>query len=115
MKRDTSWPATEAGPKASDSEGLTLHLEKVLLASPEEVFDACIDPAKLTEWWGPAGLTFSGLGSTLATAGATGSRCSRPREKDTVFRGEFREIDRPRHLVYTFVWEDQTPTTRRRW
>lgn len=109
MKRHPSWPATEADPMASDSGGLTLHLERVLPASPEEVFDACIDPAKLAEWWGPAGFTSPSLELDARDGGRYRITMQPPGGEAFHLRGEFREIDRPRRLVYTFVWEEPDP------
>jgi uncharacterized protein YndB with AHSA1/START domain len=40
--------------------------------------------------------------------GATGSACSRRTASFSTW-GEFREVDAPNRLVYTFVWEDPTP------
>src|SRR6266566_5878434 len=93
----------------SDSGDLSLHLEKVLCSSPEEGFDACIDPAKLAEWWGPAGFTSPSLELDLREGGSYRIRMQPPEGEAFHLRGEFREIDRPRRLVYTFVWEETNP------
>jgi uncharacterized protein YndB with AHSA1/START domain len=34
-----------------------LVIERVLSASPEQVFDAFLDPAKLVKWWEPQGFS----------------------------------------------------------
>jgi uncharacterized protein YndB with AHSA1/START domain len=93
----------------TDSEGLTLHLEKVLPASPEEVFEACIDPARLAGWWGPAGFTSPSLLLDVREGGRYRITMQPPQGKSFHLGGEFREIDRPRRLVYTFVWEEPDP------
>ena len=109
MKRLTSWSATKAGRIASDSGGLTLHLEKVLWASPEEVFGAFVDTAKLAEWWGPVGFTSPSLELDVREGGRYRITMQPPEGETFHLRGEFREIDRPRRLVYTFVWEEPDP------
>ncbi len=38
-------------------ENRDLTLERVIDATPQAVFDAWIDPAKLPQWWGPHGMT----------------------------------------------------------
>lgn len=93
----------------SDSGGLTLHLEKMLPASPEEVFEAFIDPAKLSTWWGPAGFTTPSLLLDVREGGRYRITMQPPEGEPFHLRGEFREIDRPRRLVYTFVWEEPDP------
>ena len=86
----------------------TLHLERILSASPEAVFDACVDPATLAEWWGPAGFTAPSLELDLREGGRYRITMQPPEGEAFHLRGEFREIDRPRRLVYTFVWEEPT-------
>ena len=77
---------------ASNSASLTLHLEKVLPAAPEEVFDAYIDPAKLAGWWGPAGFTSPGLELDAREGGRFRISMQPPRGEAFHLRGEFREI-----------------------
>jgi uncharacterized protein YndB with AHSA1/START domain len=103
------WNGHNRGCMAGGSGGLTLHLGKVLRASPEEVFDACIDPAKLAEWWGPAGFTSPSLDLDVREGGRYRITMQPPEGQAFHLRGEFREIDRPRRLVYTFVWEEPVP------
>lgn len=40
-----------------NANGNELVTSRVLKATPEEVFEAFSDPAKLTRWWGPNGFT----------------------------------------------------------
>jgi uncharacterized protein YndB with AHSA1/START domain len=94
---------------ANDSGGIRLHLEKVLRASPEEVFDACIDPAKLAEWWGPTGFTSPSVEQDVREGGSYRITMQPPEGEAFHLRGEYREIERPRRLVYTFVWEEPHP------
>ena len=93
----------------TSNSGLTLHLERVLPASPEQVFEACIDPAKLADWWGPSGFTSPSLLLDVREGGRYRITMQPPEGESFHLRGEFREIDRPRHLVYTFVWEEPDP------
>jgi uncharacterized protein YndB with AHSA1/START domain len=94
---------------ASNSRGFTLHLETVLRASPEKVFDAFVDPAKLAKWWGPAGFTSPSLELEVRKGGRYRITMQPPEGQAFHLRGEFQEIDRPRRLVYTFVWEEPHP------
>jgi uncharacterized protein YndB with AHSA1/START domain len=86
-----------------------LHLEKALAAAPDQVFAACIEPVKLAEWWGPAGFTAPQI-ELDASAGGRYRIAMQPPEGDVFhLRGEFREVDPPRRLVYTFEWEEPDP------
>ena len=96
----------------SDSVGLTLHLEKVLRARPERVFAACVEPAKLAEWWGPAGFTAPGLELDVRSGGRYRITMQPPEGEAFHLRGEFRKVDPPRRLVYTFEWEPPDPDDR---
>ena len=99
---------------ASDSEGLTLHLQKVLLASPEEVFDACIDPAKLAEWWA-CRVTSPSLELDARAAGSYRITMQPPEGEGFIFAASFaRSIGRGTSSTRS-CGRNRTPTTRRRW
>jgi uncharacterized protein YndB with AHSA1/START domain len=92
-----------------DSAGVTLHLEKVLQARPERVFAACVEPAQLAEWWGPEGFSSPGLDLDVRDGGRYRITMQPPDGAAFHLRGEFREVDAPRRLVYTFEWEEPDP------
>jgi uncharacterized protein YndB with AHSA1/START domain len=94
---------------SGDSGGLTLHLEKVLQARTERVFAACTEREKLAEWWGPAGFTSPSLGLEVRKGGRYRITMQPPDGEAFHLRGEFREVDPPRRLVYTFEWEQPDP------
>jgi uncharacterized protein YndB with AHSA1/START domain len=93
----------------SQPDGLTLHLESVLPAPPSLVFRALTDPPELAKWWGPHGFSIPRLELDLRVGG--GYRIAmQPPEGDLFYlQGEFREVDAPRRLAYTFRWEDPDP------
>ena len=94
---------------AGEGRGLTLHLERLVEATPEEVFDACVDPGKLAAWWGPHGFTSPSVELDVRVGGRY-RITMQPAEGDAFhLRGEFREVARPRRLVYTFEWEEADP------
>jgi uncharacterized protein YndB with AHSA1/START domain len=92
-----------------DSGGLTLHLEMVLRARTERVFAACVQPGKLAEWWGPAGFTSPSLDLDVREGGRYRITMQPPDGEAFHLRGEYREVDPPRRLVYTFEWEEPDP------
>jgi uncharacterized protein YndB with AHSA1/START domain len=91
---------------------LILHLERVLPAARPLVFSMCVEPNQLAQWWGPKGFTAPSIELDLRVGG--GYRIEmQPPEGDRFFLvGEFREIDAPASLAFTFRWEDPDPDDR---
>ena len=89
--------------------GRTLHLERTLAAPPERVFAACVEAEKLAEWWGPAGFTSPSIQIDVRKGGRYRFTMQPPEGEAFHLGGEFREVDVPRRLVYTFVWEEADP------
>jgi uncharacterized protein YndB with AHSA1/START domain len=88
---------------------LTLQLTRVLPAPRSGVFSAFIDPSQLAKWWGPEGFTVPSLGFQ-PRVGERYRIGMQPPENDRFYlTGEFRELDPPAHLAYTFAWEDPAP------
>ena len=92
-----------------ESAHLSIHLEKVLQAPVERVFAACVEPVRLAQWWGPARFTTPGLELDACNGGRYRITMQPPAGDAFHLRGEFREVDPPRRLVYTFVWEEPAP------
>ena len=89
--------------------GLTVHLEGVLPAPPSLVFRALTDPPELAKWWGPHGFTTPRLELDLRVGGGYRIAMQPPEGGLFYLQGEFREVDPPRRLAYTFRWEDPDP------
>jgi uncharacterized protein YndB with AHSA1/START domain len=88
---------------------LKLELRRILPAPPPTVFAAFTDADELVRWWGPAGFTTPAL-DFEARAGASYRIKMQPPEGEPFhLTGEFREVDPPSRLAYTFVWEDPDP------
>jgi len=86
-----------------------LHLEKNLGVAPERVFGAFVDAEQLRQWWGPAGFTVASL-QFDPVEGKDYRIVMRPPEGDVFhIRGTFREVEPPRRLAYTFVYEEPDP------
>ena len=88
---------------------LTLQLTRVLSAPRSGVFSAFIDPSQLAKWWGPEGFTVPSLGFQPRVGGRYRIEMQPPEDDRFYLTGEFRELDPPAHLAYTFVWEDPAP------
>jgi uncharacterized protein YndB with AHSA1/START domain len=91
------------------SDELMLELERVLPTAPPAVFAALSDPDELVKWWGPEGFSTPSL-RFQARVGESYRIKMQPPDGDPFFlTGEFREVDPPVRLAYTFVWEDPDP------
>lgn len=88
---------------------LTLDMTRVLAASPPAVFDAFADPGKLARWWGPAGFTVPSVDFDPRPGGGYRIEMQPPGGDAFHLVGEFREVDRPARLAFTFVWEPPDP------
>jgi uncharacterized protein YndB with AHSA1/START domain len=98
----------DAEPAAS-SEGLVLEIERVLPAARPVVFEAFTHPQQLAKWWGPEGYAVANL-EFEPRVGESYRIEMQPPEGDAFhLTGEFREVDPPERLAYTFVWEPADP------
>lgn len=86
-----------------------LHLERTLRAPRERVFAACVDARELSEWWGPAGFTVPEVELDVREGGRYRITMQPPEGDAFHLRGEYREVDEPRRLAFTFVWEEPDP------
>ena len=94
---------------ATQSGELTLELKRDLPAGRSVVFGAFIDPNELAKWWGPQGFA-SSTTEFDPRVGGTYRIEMRPPEGDSFhLTGEFREVDPPARLAFTFVYEDPDP------
>jgi uncharacterized protein YndB with AHSA1/START domain len=93
----------------SRSDELTLELRRVFPAPPSVVFRVFTEPGGLAKWWGPTG--FSVPSVEFSPRVGEGYRIEmRPPEGDPFYlTGEFREVDPPARLGFTFVWEPPDP------
>jgi uncharacterized protein YndB with AHSA1/START domain len=89
--------------------GLTLHMTRVLRAPCSRVFRALTQPDELAEWWGPSGFTAPSVVVDLHVGGSYRIAMQPPEEDLFYLSGEFREVDPPARLSYTFRWEDPDP------
>jgi len=88
---------------------LTLELKRHLHAARPVVFGAFTDPKVLAKWWGPQGFTTPSM-EFEPRVGGTYRIEMRPPEGDSFYlTGEFREVDPPARLAFTFVYEDPDP------
>jgi uncharacterized protein YndB with AHSA1/START domain len=81
-------------------------MRRALPAGRSLVWDAFCDPHALAQWWGPRGFVTPSL-DFHPRAGDSYRIEMRPPEGDSFYlAGEFREVDPPARLAFSFAWED---------
>ena len=88
-------------------EKLTLHLSRFIRAPREKVFDAFATEAGLAAWMSPRGMQ---VRSAQADARVGGTWLVEMQARDGglfVAGGQYRELQRPSRLVYTWRWEGE--------
>jgi len=96
----------------ADTGGLTLRLHREMPAPRPVVFSSCVEPADLAQWWGPHGFTTPEIDLDLRVGGGYRFGMQPPDGELFHLSGEFREIEQPARLVYTFRWEEPDPDDR---
>jgi uncharacterized protein YndB with AHSA1/START domain len=91
------------------TDGLTLEIERVVPAPPAGVFHAFADPVELAKWWGPEGFTVASLNFQPRVGESYRIEMQPPEGDPFHLTGEFREVEPPNRLAYTFVWEPAGP------
>lgn len=94
---------------AAESGELTLEMKRVLPAAPSVVFGAFSDSSELAKWWGPKGFTTPSLEFQPRVGGSYRIEMQPPEGDRFYLTGEFREVDAPARLAFTFAWEDPDP------
>jgi uncharacterized protein YndB with AHSA1/START domain len=94
---------------AARLDDLMLEMERVLPASPSVVFQAFSDANELAKWWGPEGFTTPSLEFDPRVGERYRIEMQPPEGDRFYLTGEFREVDPPARLAFTFVWEDPAP------
>jgi uncharacterized protein YndB with AHSA1/START domain len=93
-------------------DGLVLRLNRILPARRAAVYRALSDPGELAKWWGPVGFTSPSI-EFDPHVGRSYRIAMQPPDGDLFhLSGEFREVDPPARLAYTFRWDPPDPDDR---
>ena len=82
---------------------------RLLPAAAPIVFGAFIDANQLAEWWGPRGFTVPSLEFDPRVGELFRIEMQPPEGDRFHLAGEFREVDPPARLAFTFVWDPPDP------
>jgi len=84
-------------------------MTRVVPAARSIVFAAFVDPAELETWFGPKGYTARSVEFDARVGGSFRIEMHPPEGDPFYLAGEFREVDPPVRLAYTFMYEDPDP------
>ena len=87
------------------SERYLIDIRRTFAAPPERVFDAFRDPELLGRWAAPGEHRTERVDMDFEVGGRYRREMRFPDGSLHVLTGEYLEIDAPRRLVYTYVWE----------
>jgi uncharacterized protein YndB with AHSA1/START domain len=91
---------------------VVLHLRRILPAPRPAVYKALTDPGELAKWWGPRGFTAPSVEFDPRVGGSYRIAMQPPDGDLFYLSGEFREVDPPARLAYTFRWDPPSPDDR---
>jgi uncharacterized protein YndB with AHSA1/START domain len=94
---------------ATQSDGLTLGLDRTLPAAPARVCELFTDPGELARWWGPEGFRTPRLDFDPRVGESYRIEMQPPEGDAFHLTGEFRVVDPPSRLAFTFRWEPPDP------
>src|SRR5262245_36796118 len=92
----------------------TIVKEIIIKAPAERIFEALVDPRQRVMWWGAEGrFHTTHMESDLRPGGAWLMRGIGADSKHFTVRGEYRAIERPRLLEFTWLpdWQEDAPLT----
>jgi uncharacterized protein YndB with AHSA1/START domain len=93
-------------------DGSLLILDRTLPAPRPAVWEALTSPRRLAEWWGPKGFTIPEIEFEPQVGGRYRITMQPPEGEPFHLEGEFREVDPPARLAFTFNWDPPDPDDR---
>ena len=91
---------------------LSLHLDRMLPGPRPMIFKMLTVPNLFAGWWGPKGLRAARVAMDVRVGGEYRIAMQPPEGNEFFLVGEFRRVDAPSHLSYTFRYEDPGPDDR---
>ena len=92
------------------AEPVAVELTRIFAADQERVFSAWTDPKQLSQWFRPSDQMTVEAQAEAAVGGKYRFRMVGPDGVEHVSFGEYREVDPPDKLVFTWAWESGSVT-----
>jgi uncharacterized protein YndB with AHSA1/START domain len=87
-------------------EKLSLNITRRIKAERERVYAAWTDVNQLREWFGPEKVTTRELVADVKVGGKYRWDMTSPEGEELTCRGEYRELQPGRKIVFTWSWDD---------
>ncbi len=95
---------------STDIKPPSLHVNRTVAATPEQVFEAWTSVDLLRSWFAPAPAHVAHAAVDLRVGGAYTIVMEAPDGTKYTAHGTYREIDPPNRLVFTFDWQEEVHT-----
>lgn len=84
----------------------SLEIKRLIDAPRERVYAAWTDPAQLKEWFAPEGVRTRALVADPRVGGTFRWDLTTPDGEEMTARGDYRELEPGRKIVFTWKWDD---------
>jgi uncharacterized protein YndB with AHSA1/START domain len=88
------------------AEKFSLEIKRVINAPRERVYAAWTDPEQLKQWFGPENVRTRVVIADVRVGGEFRWDLTDPDGEEMTMRGEFRELQPGKKIVFTWKWED---------
>jgi uncharacterized protein YndB with AHSA1/START domain len=87
-------------------ENFRLEIRRLLNAPRDRVYAAWTDPAQLKQWFGPENVRTRDLVAEARVGGKFRWDLTNPEGEEMTCRGEYRELQLDKKIVFTWQWDD---------
>jgi uncharacterized protein YndB with AHSA1/START domain len=84
----------------------SLEIKRVIKAPRDRVYAAWTDPAQLKQWFGPEKVQTRDLIADARVGGQFRWDLTNPEGEQMTMRGEYRELQPGKKIVFTWQWDD---------
>src|SRR5438105_4029413 len=92
--------------KMKTEQNLKLEIKRVIKAPRHRVYAAWTDPAQLRQWFGPENVQTRELVADVRVGGKFRWNLNNAEGEKMTCRGEYREVQPGKKIVFTWQWED---------
>ena len=88
------------------TKNLSLEIKRLIKAPRERVYAAWTDPAQMKQWFGPENVQTRDLIADARVGGTFRWDLTNPEGEEMTMRGEYRELQPGKKIVFTWQWAD---------
>ncbi|MGB8472862.1 MAG: SRPBCC domain-containing protein [Candidatus Acidiferrum sp.] len=92
--------------KTTRADELSLEVKRFIKAPRDRVYAAWVDPAQLKQWFGPENVQTHDLVADVRVGGKYRWDITNAEGEKMTVRGEYRELQPGRKIVFTWQWDD---------